>query len=161
MFWQNTDVDVKKHKQPFRARSKNSLFTDLLKHLNSLEQINYLDVDARATFYVLRGVSYSQVNRSVEAIADFTQAITLQPDEHVNYHERGLSYYEQKDYASAIADFTMTIKYDNNATESSSMAFGNRGIAKLSLQQDGCPDIKKAIDLGNKNMSKFYIEYCD
>jgi hypothetical protein len=57
-------------------------------------------------------------------------------------------------------DFTQTVKYDNYNTEFSIMALGNRGVAKLSLGQDGFPDLKKAIELGNKNVIQAYNELC-
>ncbi len=63
-------------------------------------------------------------------------------------------------YSGAINDFTMTIKYDNTNSDFSNMAYGNRGIAKISLGQDGCLDLKKAIELGNKSVAKIYSEYC-
>ena len=52
------------------------------------------------------------------------------------------------------------IKYDNYNTEFSSMALGNRGVSKLAIGQDGCADMKKAIELGNKNIVETYITYC-
>jgi hypothetical protein len=63
-------------------------------------------------------------------------------------------------YSSAIEDFTMTIKYDNYQTEYTNMALGNRGIAKLSIEQDGCIDLKKAIEEGNTKIKSIYYEYC-
>ena len=63
-------------------------------------------------------------------------------------------------YSTAIYDFTMAIKFDNYQTLFTRMALGNRGIAKLSIGEDGCEDLKKAIAEGNKNVKSIFNEYC-
>jgi len=64
-------------------------------------------------------------------------------------------------YSTAIYDFTMTIKFDNYQTEFTGMALGNRGISKLSIGEDGCEDLKKAIEEGNQNVKSIFYEYCN
>jgi len=111
--------------------------------------------------YYNRGLNKRYLDDFKGAISDYTLAIKIRPDYIKAFNNRGYAKLLLEDYTGAIADFTMTIKYDNYTTEFSNMALGNRGIAKLSLGQDGCPDIKKAIALGNKNVLKVYNEYCD
>ena len=94
------------------------------------------------------------------AIVDYSQAILLRVDYYKAYNNRGFAKLLLEDYSGAIADFTSTIKYDNYNTEFSSMALGNRGVSKLAIGQDGCADMKKAIELGNKNIVETYITYC-
>lgn len=117
---------------------------------------NYMKSEA----YFNRGLNKRYTNDFKGAIADYTEAIKLRPDYYKAYNNRGFAKLQLEDYAGAIPDFTMTIKYDNYNTEFTNMAFGNRGIAKLSIGQDGCPDLKKAMELGNKNVSQVYYEYC-
>lgn len=126
----------------------------------AIESYPIEDTQMKSETYYNRGLNKRYLEDYKGAIADYTQAIKLKPDYYKAYNNRGYAKLLLKDYVGAITDFTMTIKYDNFNTEFSNMALGNRGIAKLSLGQDGCPDIKKAIELGNKNISKVYNEYC-
>lgn len=65
-----------------------------------------------------------------------------------------------EEYQLAILDFSQTIKYDNYNTEFTNMALGNRGMAKFSIGQNGCEDLRKAIENGNTNVTSFYNQYC-
>lgn len=94
------------------------------------------------------------------AIADYTEAIKLRTDYYKAYNNRGFAKMMLNEYSSAIEDFTNTIKYDNYQTEYSNMALGNRGVAKISIGQDGCGDLKKAIEEGNEKVKSFYYENC-
>jgi tetratricopeptide (TPR) repeat protein len=70
-------------------------------------------------------VSSAQQQVFEKAIADFTQAIRLDPNNALAYGERGNAYADKGDYDRAIADHTRTIKLDpNNAA-----AYSNRGLA--------------------------------
>lgn len=126
----------------------------------AIENYPVEDNFVKAEAYFNRGLNKRYINDFKGAIADYTEAIKLRPDYYKAYNNRGFAKLQIDDYASAITDFTMTIKYDNYNTEFTNMAFGNRGIAKLSIGQDGCPDLKKAIDLGNKSVSQFYYQNC-
>jgi tetratricopeptide (TPR) repeat protein len=117
---------------------------------------NYMKSEA----YFNRGLNKRYLNNFKGAILDYTEAIKLRSDYYKAYNNRGVAKLQIDDYSGAISDFTQTIKFDNYNTEFTNMAFGNRGIAKLSLGQDGCPDLKKAIELGNKNVYQFYNENC-
>jgi tetratricopeptide (TPR) repeat protein len=107
-----------------------------------------------------RGLNKRYLNDFEGAISDYTLAIKIRPDYYKAFFNRGYAKLLLDDYQGAIDDYTMTIKYDNYNTEFSNMAIGNRGIAKLYLGQDGCTDIKKAIELGNKSVLEAYNEYC-
>ena len=48
--------------------------------------------------------------------------------------------------------YNLAIKYDNYNSEYSNMALGNRGLAKLSINKDGCVDLRKAYELGNRSV---------
>lgn len=71
------------------------------------------------------------------AIADFTEAIRLQPDYDQPYLNRGAAYAALNDYAAAVADYTEAIRL--NPTLAS--AYYNRGIIRKELG-----DIDAAID---------------
>jgi tetratricopeptide (TPR) repeat protein len=110
--------------------------------------------------YYNRGLNKRYLDDLNGAISDYTLAIKIRPDYVKALNNRGYAKQLLVDYNGAISDYTMTIKYDNYTTEISNIALGNRGVAKLSLGQDGCPDIIRAIELGNKNVQKVYNQYC-
>ncbi len=110
--------------------------------------------------YYNRGINKRNLDDFKGAISDYTLAIKIRPDYIKAYNNRGYAKLLLEDYTGAIADFTMAIKYDNYTSEISNMALGNRGLAKLALGQDCCPDFKRAIELGNKSASKVYNDYC-
>ncbi|MGL5959450.1 MAG: tetratricopeptide repeat protein [Bacteroidales bacterium] len=84
--------------------------------------------DNKCAFYGERGEIYLKANMHKEAIADFTQALSL-PNAKASkdnqdvvsndsyYHQRGLAYFALQDYTKAIADFTQAIKLDAQEAE--------------------------------------------
>jgi tetratricopeptide (TPR) repeat protein len=60
------------------------------------------------------------------------------------YFNRGFAKAILKDYYGAIADYTKSISLDSDFAG----AYNNRGHAKYKLNQDYCPDFKKACELG-------------
>jgi tetratricopeptide (TPR) repeat protein len=69
-------------------------------------------------------VSADQKRVYDQAIADFTQAIRLDPDNAATYRERGNAYSDKGDYDRAIADYNQAIRLDPNFT----LAYTNRGV---------------------------------
>ena len=111
--------------------------------------------------YYNRALNKRKLDNFTGAIADYTKAIEFRPDYYKAYNNRGFAYLMLEKYSTAIYDFTMTIKFDNYQTEFTGMALGNRGIAKLSIGEDGCEDLKKAIEEGNQNVKSIFYEYCN
>ncbi len=118
------------------------------------------DTDAKAEAYYNRGLNKRYLKDIKGAITDYTEAIKLRPGYVKAYNNRGYARLVLEDFSGAILDFNATIKFDNYNTEFSNMALGNRGIAKLSLGQEGCEDLRKAIQLGNKSVGNVFKEYC-
>jgi Tfp pilus assembly protein PilF len=54
--------------------------------------------------YQTRGLEYLNNGNYDRAIADFTQAIKLDPNDTIVYNNRVTAYYEKGDYDQAIAD---------------------------------------------------------
>ena len=79
------------------------------------------------------------------AIADYTQAIKLDPQDATAYNNRGLAYYNLGDNKGAIADYTQAIAIDENYAH----AYYNRGLASSSLgdNQGAIKDYEKAAEL--------------
>ncbi len=62
-----------------------------------------------------------------KAIADYTKAIQLEPENGANFNNRGLAYHSKGDFALAVTDFTQAIRLvPNNA-----IIYTNRGHAHL------------------------------
>jgi tetratricopeptide (TPR) repeat protein len=76
-----------------------------------------LAIDPAPEYYYGRGRAYTQLNRNVEAIADYTKVIQLEgsgsragKNLSVAYNNRGLLYGMTGKYTQAIADLTQAIK---------------------------------------------------
>jgi hypothetical protein len=61
---------------------------------------------AQASFYKLRGAAYHQKGQYDLAIADFTEAIYVNPMDSDAYYHRGEAREDKRDYGHAIEDFT-------------------------------------------------------
>lgn len=82
------------------------------------------------TAYIDRGRLYIQQDNNDHAIADFTKAIELDPEEANAYNLRGVAYANKLDFDSAIADFDKAIQFDpflNNAHYNRGLAFSAKG----------------------------------
>lgn len=79
----------------------------------------------RAIAYNSRGIAYYG-NKDLDlAIADYSEAIRLDPNYAVAYNNRGVAYRDKGDLNGAIADYSGAIVLDPNYA----FAYGNRGIA--------------------------------
>jgi lipoprotein NlpI len=97
-----------------------------------------------------RGVAYARVARYQEAIADFSQAIKLDPTNIAAYADRAGAWLVQEDYEHAVADYDEIIRLDPKRWG----AYASRGIA---LQKEGefdraVADFSEAIRLQPKSV---------
>ena len=92
------------------------------------------------------------------AIADYTQAIIINPMYAVVYYNRGNTKAHLKDWKGAIYDFTKAIKIDPN----DAIAFLNRGFVKENIGdlKGACTDWRKAADLADTQPAKWIKEKC-
>ena len=67
-----------------------------------------------AAEYNNRGNDYLDNGDYDRAIADYTQAIRLDPNDAWAYNNRGSAYYNKGDWDRAIADFTQAVRIDPN-----------------------------------------------
>lgn len=82
---------------------------------------------AKALAYVNRGIAYGKNGEYDEAIADFTKALELEPNNMSAYCNRGLAYLEKGVPDQAIANFTKALELEPNNI----FAYRNRGLAYL------------------------------
>ena len=78
-----------------------------------------------AAIYFYRGTAYSKKGEYDSAIADFNQAIQLNPKDAIAFNNRGNAYGKKGQYDYAIDDFSEAIQLNPKYTE----AFNNRGVA--------------------------------
>ena len=98
-----------------------------------------------AIIFYGRGIEYQGQNNNVRAIADYSEAIRLDPSKDGAYYNRGSIYVGQKDYTRAIANYTEVIRINPQAAA----AFRYRGQARRLLGKvtEGDADIAQACNL--------------
>jgi D-alanyl-D-alanine carboxypeptidase len=91
-----------------------------------------------------RGFAYANKGNYDRALADFNEAIRLDPKSARAFGNRGVLYVHKRDYDKALADFNEAIRLDPN----NALAFCNRGRAKRNINDaNGNADIAKARQL--------------
>lgn len=110
--------------------------------------------------YYNRGINRRLMNDIKGAIDDYSSAIKLRPDYYKAYHNRGVARLKSEEFDGAISDFNFIIKSNINDKSLLGSTYGNRGIAKDSKGIDGCPDLKKAVELGANNFQKL-LNFCE
>ncbi len=107
-----------------------------------------------------RGRYYLNRKNFKNAIADFSQAIKIKPQNSNIYVNRGLAYAFLKHYDSALYDFSMAIRYDSSNVK----AYINRSMIFTNLKKynEALNDINAAITLQpipELLINKAYLEY--
>jgi tetratricopeptide (TPR) repeat protein len=97
----------------------------------------------------VRGTAYDSKDDYDHAIADYTKAIELSPDDADAFRSRGLVYNEKDDYEHALADFNKSIAIDPRQVKS----YSGRGESYngLSKYDEAIADYTKAIALDPKD----------
>lgn len=116
--WNIKKYNVKKYKE-----------TDITKEIEYFSQAIQLD-PSYALAYNNRGIAYAHLKQYQQAIADFSQAILLEPSA-AAYNNRGLVYSELKQYQQAFSDYNEAIRHE----PSYMVAYENQGNAYQNLKQ--------------------------
>lgn len=98
-----------------------------------------------AVDYVGRGITYKALGQYAQALADYEQALALDPNNALTYTNRGNTYEALGQYEAALTDFNRTLVLDPNYAN----AYVNRGNAYASLEQygDALADFTRALAL--------------
>lgn len=110
-----------------------------------------------AKIYYNRGIAKIEMNLLTEAIKDFDKTLELEPRA-VAYNNRSVCKYMMGNYVGAIQDSSMAILLEPGNAE----AHNNRGISKIKLgmKEEGCEDLHKAVELGDKKSKHAIREFC-
>ncbi|WP_185965625.1 tetratricopeptide repeat protein [Flavobacterium zepuense] len=109
--------------------------------------------------YYNRGLAKLNLKLLSNAITDFDKAIELDPEKADTYNNRGIAKHFLKKYQAAIKDYDAAISINPTHAE----AYNNRGISKIKSGNvnDGCEDLHKAFELGDKASSASIKKYCE
>jgi tetratricopeptide (TPR) repeat protein len=100
----------------------------------------------KAVGYINRGMAYSKRALLIRAMADFNQAIEIDPNITEAYNDRGYVYICFGDYIEAISDLNRALELNSNFA----FAYYNRGVAyyHLGKYDKAWADVHKAKALG-------------
>ena len=116
-----------------------------------LEKASELGLDDA---YFRLGWLYQYGDQPVKAIADYDQAIRLNPENAVGYINRGVAYDDLGEYEQAIADYDQAIRLNPE----DAVAYNNRGVAYSELEEykPAIADFNQAIRLNPKDKAAYY-----
>jgi tetratricopeptide (TPR) repeat protein len=89
------------------------------------------DSPEQAAAYRARAATHLELKAFAAAVADFSEAISLDPTNPDTFYWRGQTYWRAQDYAAAIADFSEAIALDPNHLDS----YYWRGRAEIELAE--------------------------
>ena len=112
--------------------------------------------DAQLWFYL--GNSWVGLKNFRESEKAFGKAIELEPRNVEYLLHRGQSRYRMNEFQNALADFTLVTIYDPDYDS----GFYHKGITlqRISGGKTGCPDLKKAMDMGMEEAKIAWQKAC-
>lgn len=108
-----------------------------------------------AAVYSWRGDIYLKLKEYPKALADYNQAIQLDPKNAQNYTQRAKYYLQKNELEKAKADYTKAIELDPNQPK----YYHVRSLISFNSQnyQEALQDINKAIELDRNNPTYYYF----
>ena len=108
----------------------------------------------KAMVYVARGRAYYYLRKYDRVIDDDSEAIRIDPDEPIAYHNRGCAYLLLKRKKEALDDFSRAIEIRSDYASS----YFNRAIVQVELKrgQDALDDVNKGLSLDSTQAFGYY-----
>lgn len=93
-----------------------------------------------------------------EKIFEYSQQISQEPGNYINYYNRGVMYSRLGLHIDAISDYNKAIELKSDLSQ----AYYNRGLsrARFGYTKTSCIDIKKAAELGLNQGDILYKSKC-
>jgi len=146
------------------AKRREERFTtvnELLEELSSIYQQQFSEppraIDSTGPFtnldYCNRAITFMKLKRYDEALADFAQAIQLNPTFSLAYYGRGTLYKNLHYFERALADFAQVIRLDPTFVPT----YINRGVTYQNLEQhdEALVDFTQAIQLDSADSEAY------
>jgi tetratricopeptide (TPR) repeat protein len=142
----------------YNRGNANFLLGDFKPAVSDYDKTIALDPKNEDAYFKRGNVKHALTDYS-GAISDYNKADELTPlgDEHI-YVNRGNSKYYLQDYKGAISDFTKAIEFNPECTN----AYYYRGMTEIAIGQkdNGCTDLKKALELGSSLAYGAVLRHC-
>jgi tetratricopeptide (TPR) repeat protein len=142
-----TEENIAPIQQQFTNSSTNDMEPDATRGSESLEDPfeNLSDKLFSSLDFLIQGLEKQNEGDLKGAIADYDQAIRLNPDFAHAYYKRGNARFKVGDKREAIADYDQVIKLEPDYAG----PYNNRGNARYALgdKQGAIKDLQKAIEL--------------
>lgn len=119
-----------------------------------LLQSPFMAPSVRAEAFALRALALSLIGRYDEAIADYDQALEIQPNHAVTLNNRSWALFKMGRHEEALPDVEKSIRLDSSSPHS----FDTRAhLRQARGEADGAyQDYRKAIDLGGDKLIRLY-----
>ena len=116
--------------------------------------IAYSQLGNQALVMRNQGDANANLEQYEEAIADYDQALRVQPDNMLAYIHRGLAKARMGDFEEAIIDFNQALELEPD----NESAYINRGLAKYNLgrSQEAIADYDQALNLQPDSVLAYY-----
>ncbi len=108
-----------------------------------------------AAIYSNRGVGYRRRGEFNPAIADFNEAIRINPTSGFNYRNRGIVYMNSKDYERAIIDFEKAVEIEPR--EALNYLLCAKAAMLLKDRYRAIVNLNEAISLNPSNPEAYYL----
>lgn len=128
---------------------------DFTKAIKDAEKALSIDAkNSKANF--LLGNCYDDLNDLPKALSYYNTSIQLNPEEPLFYLRRAVLFGKEQKFNECLADLNTCTTINENFAE----AYYWKGVAKVSLKQNPCDDLKKAVKLGFSAAYQPLQNYC-
>ena len=118
----------------FRRANEYYHHNEYIRSLKDIEQAIKLtpqsDKDLRFQEFMLRGAIYSITGRHAQALADFNEAVNLDPTSYAAVYQRANTEYELEQFAEAKADYQKLQRMNSRSSESP------LGLARIAIKEN-------------------------